>query len=347
MMRQYHPAAALFPLLSDKEIGELAESIKTGGLRLPIVLANDGTVLDGRNRLLACQLAGVKPSFVTYRGDDPVGEVVRLNLHRRHLNESQRAMAAARVATMRQGARTDLSPIGEKSQAQAAELLSVGKRTVERARQVQEKCSPEVVAKVDRGELAVSAALREVNRREKVRQLAAAGTPALGGSRLYTILLGDPPWEYEHSETESREIENHYPTMALEEICDLRVTDVCTDDALLFLWATSPKLAEAMQVIEAWDFAYRTCAVWVKDKIGMGYYFRQQHELLLVAARGSPPKPAPGNRASSVIEAPRLGHSKKPEKVHATIERMYPELAKLELFARAKRDGWDVWGNQA
>jgi len=100
-------------------------------------------------------------------------------------------------------------------------------------------------------------------------------------------------------------------------------------------------------VIEAWGFSYRTCAVWVKDKIGMGYYFRQRHELLLVATKGKPPTPAPSDRLDSVIEATRERHSAKPVEGYEAIERMYPTLPKMEMFCRSPRDGWHVWGNQS
>jgi N6-adenosine-specific RNA methylase IME4 len=134
--------------------------------------------------------------------------------------------------------------------------------------------------------------------------------------------------------------------MTLDDICALGVGELAADDAVLFMWATSPKLAEAMRVIEAWGFTYRTCAVWVKDKIGMGYYVRQQHELLLIAARGELPVPQPADRVSSVIHADRTEHSAKPEEFYELIEGMYPEYRRIELFSRAPRDGWEGWGNQ-
>lgn len=162
----------------------------------------------------------------------------------------------------------------------------------------------------------------------------------------YPVICADPPWCYEYTETESRAIENQYPTMELGDICALSVGKIAASDAVLFMWATSPKLAEAMRVIEAWGFTYRTCAVWVKDKIGTGYYFRQRHELLLVATRGELPVPEPSDRYDSVIEAARLEHSAKPTTFYEVIESMYPEYRRIELFSRNRRDGWEGWGNQ-
>lgn len=184
---------------------------------------------------------------------------------------------------------------------------------------------------------------QEARRQHRVDE-AIALTEELG---TFPVIYADPPWRYEHVKTESRAIENHYPTMSLDEICALPVTTIAGEDCVLFLWATSPKLAEALRVMEAWGFTYRTCAVWDKGQIGMGYYFRQQHELLLVGTRGNLPVPAPSDRATSVIRSPRGEHSAKPTLVYDLIESMYPEYRKVELFARNTREGWQSWGNQA
>lgn len=188
---------------------------------------------------------------------------------------------------------------------------------------------------------------RRRERMDKLVETSSGNTPLDEGIGRFPVLYADPPWRYDHSSTVSRDIENQYPTMTIEEICALSVADITTDDCILFLWATSPKLEDAFRVLNAWGFTYRTCAIWDKRKIGMGYYFRQQHELLLVATRGKIPTPLPANRPSSVVSATRAEHSKKPEEFYTIIEQMYPELPKLELFARQTRKGWSAWGNQA
>lgn len=184
--------------------------------------------------------------------------------------------------------------------------------------------------------------------RQAVRQLQSSGNgfhPQELPEGTFDIVLADPPWRYDFAETTSREIENQYPTLAVEEICAL--TPPFADNAVLFMWATAPKLREAMQVLDAWGFTYKTHAVWCKDKIGMGYWFRGQHELLCVATKGEWSPPAAEARHSSWIEAPRGRHSAKPEEVYELIESMFPEHKnRLELFARGKREGWVSWGNQ-
>lgn len=196
----------------------------------------------------------------------------------------------------------------------------------------------------------IRAAKSEEKRNERLEKIIAisTGNAPLGTvAERYPVLYLDPPWRYEHAESVSREIENQYPTMSLDDIKAMPINDIAFDDCIMFMWATSPKLAEAFEVLEAWGFSYRTCAVWDKQKIGMGYYFRQQHELLLVAVKGSPTTPAPADRPSSVFSYPRGLHSAKPHEVYEIIEAMYPTLPKLEMFCRTPRDGWGVWGNQS
>lgn len=191
----------------------------------------------------------------------------------------------------------------------------------------------------------------EISRDRRIKNIAeiSKGNTELNTGQRYPIIYADPPWQYENPPMGgvNRSIENHYPTMTLEEICALPVSEIASDDCLLYLWATAPKLQECMSVIDAWGFSYRTCFVWVKDKIGMGYHARNQHELLLVAKKGEIPPPPTSARVSSVIKGKRTEHSKKPEEFYELIESMYPELPKIELFSRNKREGWKNWGNQS
>ena len=126
----------------------------------------------------------------------------------------------------------------------------------------------------------------------------------------------------------------------------MNVEDIITDDAILFLWVTTPMLKKGLRVLEAWGFDYRTAMVWVKPSIGPGQWVRQRHEHLLIGVKGKIPTPEGSNRPDSVIEAPRHEHSKKPDIVYEIIEEMYPKLPKVELFSRQSRDGWVVWGNE-
>lgn len=159
----------------------------------------------------------------------------------------------------------------------------------------------------------------------------------------FNIIYADPPWQYIFS-FYSRAIESQYETWTLEDICDLEIP--AADDAVLFLWVPVPKKIEGLRVVKAWGFEYKTGMVWVKDKIGMGYYVRGQHELLFIASKGNLPVPLPENRPSSVIDARREKHSRKPKEVYKKIEQMYPDGKYLELFATEERPNWVSWGDQ-
>ncbi|HUZ77548.1 MAG TPA: MT-A70 family methyltransferase [Chloroflexota bacterium] len=186
-----------------------------------------------------------------------------------------------------------------------------------------------------------------IRRRDHAASFAAWPSPDLPtGDGPWGVLLADPPWLYAQRGHASMRAEKHYPTLPTAEIMALPVPSICAKQAVLYLWATSPLLADAMAVMAAWGFEYRTCGVWVKDRAAQGTWFRQQHELLLVGTTGEPHTPAPGDIISSVIHAPRQGHSEKPACVHQMIERLYPNAQRCELFARTTRAGWSSWGNE-
>lgn len=374
-----HPVAEIFPRMPATEFAALKSDIAAHGLREP-VWTKDGAIIDGRHRWRACEELGVECPVREYEGADLVAFVVSLNLRRRHLDESQRAMVAASLANLGEGRHSATASIEAVSQANAAQMLNVSRSAVQRAAAVREAGVPELVSAVQDGLVSVSAAAdvatlapedqsevvargereillaakeirarkaddRRAERVAKIVEISKGNGVMAQGS--YPVIYCDPPWRYDHIETESRAIENQYPTMSIDEIKGMALGDIAADDCVLFMWATSPKLAEAMEVLTAWGFVYRTCAVWDKQVIGMGYYFRQQHELLLVATKGNPVTPSPANRPSSVVSVKRGEHSRKPDEFYTLIENMYPEFAKVELFARGSRAGWSAWGNQA
>ena len=159
----------------------------------------------------------------------------------------------------------------------------------------------------------------------------------------FAVLLADPPWRFDDAEP-TRSVENHYQTLPLADICAWEVP--AADDATLFVWVPASLLPTGLAVTKAWGFQYKTHFVWVKDTKGMGNYSRLQHELLFVATRGGLPPPLPANRSGSVFQAPRGAHSVKPTVAYEVIERAYPALPKVELFARSRRPGWTPLGDQ-
>jgi N6-adenosine-specific RNA methylase IME4 len=174
----------------------------------------------------------------------------------------------------------------------------------------------------------------------------------------FDVILADPPWRYSSPAAlnikndtwrASAIIENHYDTMDIEEIKNIIIP--ASKNSMLFLWATSPLLPDALEVMGAWGYKYKTSAVWHKLPgngigAGLGFYFIIDHEFLLLGVRGNYGKPLPENRAKSVIESKKRTHSQKPDAVYQIIEQMFPDASKIELFARARREGWAAWGNQ-
>jgi N6-adenosine-specific RNA methylase IME4 len=385
---EYHPLANLFPLIEGEEFDALTEDIRANGLHEPIDLYQ-GKILDGRNRYRGALAAGIeleKRNFRHYRTElygDPVAYVLSKNLKRRHLDESQRAMVAAKLATMRQGARTDLATqpsanLPEVAQPTAAKSLSISERALRHARRVHDHGTPELIRAVERGRLAVSVADRashmsvdiqrriaaeaeagNVNAARQVvkqesraeRETALAQEQSALPDKRYGVILADPEWRFEVYSRETgmdRAADNHYPTSATDAIAARPAGDIAASDCVLFLWATAPMLPDALKVMTAWGFEYKSQCVWNKDRIGTGYWFRNAHELLLVGTRGRIPAPAMGTQMPSVIEAPVGAHSAKPDVFLEMIEAYFPTLPKIELNRRGPaRPGWDAWGNEA
>lgn len=185
---------------------------------------------------------------------------------------------------------------------------------------------------------------RKKAEREKAIAEQMKKNPEKAAQGNFELVLADPPWQYDFSQSDSRHLDNHYPTTGVEDI--IKHKPQTADNCVLLLWATVAKLPEAFEVMKEWGFEYKTNAVWDKEKIGMGYWFRGQHELLLVGTKGTISPPEQDKRVSSVFIEPRGKHSKKPECVYQWIEEAFPHLAKLEMYCRDPRDGWTAWGNE-
>ncbi len=169
----------------------------------------------------------------------------------------------------------------------------------------------------------------------------------------YAVIYADPPWAFScwrRQPWSGRGDAHHYSTMALNDIKALPVADIAAADCALFLWATSPMLPEALEVVAAWGFQYKTVAfAWAKTRrsggwhVGMGYWTRANAEFCLLATRGNPRRVA--RDVPSLVVAQVGRHSAKPPAVRNRIVRLMGDLPRIELFARERAPGWDVWGN--
>jgi len=163
----------------------------------------------------------------------------------------------------------------------------------------------------------------------------------------YRIIYADPPWNYGNSGLDGYgHAERHYPTMTIAELAALPVSDITEDNAVLFLWVTSPLLEDAFTIINAWGFSYKSSFVWDKVRHNFGYYNSVRHELLLVATRGSCTPDIPTLNDSVVTIERSDKHSEKPPEFRAMIDNLYPRGERIELFARIAAEGWNIWGNE-
>lgn len=166
-------------------------------------------------------------------------------------------------------------------------------------------------------------------------------SPPLEGK--YRVIYADPPWQYSNSGFD-QSAEEHYPTMSIEDLCDLPVGEIADEPCALYMWATVPLMPDAFQVMAAWGFEYKTHRIWVKNKApGAGWWLRTNHEVLLIGTKNG--NAHPNERVESVVMHPVGRHSEKPAVFRQDIERCH-DGPRIELFARTRVDGWHCWGNE-
>lgn len=166
--------------------------------------------------------------------------------------------------------------------------------------------------------------------------------------KKYKTIYVDPPWMERGGGKIKRGADRYYKLMATKEIMQLPIAELADDNCHLYLWTTNNFMQDAFRVLDAWGFRYVTTITWVKDRIGLGQYFRGMTEHCLFAVKGRLPyKIIDGKRQQgrTYIVAPKREHSKKPNEMRQMIEKVsYAPM--VELFARTKAPGWDVWGNE-
>jgi N6-adenosine-specific RNA methylase IME4 len=369
---EVHPAAQHVPPLRGDEFVALAADIRKHGLRLPIVLYQ-GMVLDGRARLAICEMLGVEPRFEEWEPEnaDPYAYVWSLNGTRRHLDEGQRALLAvmlyqgreewrheqvvrraaanaARSAAMfahkvdhRLPSPSAPPPGGApdrsaKTRSRAARDIAdwshTSTRSVQRAIQLlRSPCGR--TAEVLAGDLSLSGALRAVKVHQAAEDL--RGLPPLctieGGP--FAVIVADPAWPYDIAELP-------YPSSTLEDIRSLALPPVA-DDATLWLWTTNAHMEAAFGVARNWGFEPKSILTWVKDRPGTGLWLQGQSEHCLLCIKGRPVHAL--HIPTTVLHAPRRGHSEKPDEFFELVDQLCPDPRRLELYGRKPRTGWVVW----
>lgn len=374
MNYEYHELANLFPLMDESQYSDLVADIKENGLVESIVL-HEGKILDGRNRYNACNDAGVEPNFVEYEGEDALSYVISLNLNRRHLNESQRAMIGARLANMKGRRKVDKSD--HFSNKDASEKLNVGLGTIKLAKKVQKEGIEDLQKSVEAGKVSVSAASdiatldkaeqevivakgedeilkmakeirakkSEIRKAERIadiiKQTEDIKNLDINFDKSYSCIVIDPPWGYgTEYDPNGRRAANPYPEMTLEQIKDIKLPT--TNDCVLWLWTTHKFMRHSFDIIDTWGFRDVSILTWKKDRIGLGSWLRSQSEFCIMCVKGSPVVNL--SNQSTVIEGKLREHSRKPDEFYSMVDSLCVGT-KLDYFSREQRNGWDTFGN--
>jgi N6-adenosine-specific RNA methylase IME4 len=352
---------SLIPPLAPEELAQLEANIRADGCRDPLVTWR-GVLIDGHNRYDICTRHGIKFETVEkeFADDEAAMDWMDANqLGRRNLTPDQRSILRGRRynRTKKPQGGTGANQFkqsGQSVHSATAESLAkehhVSEKTIRRdgkraeALDLLAEVEPEKAQAVRDG----VKKFNEVKREMKKEQLAKPVEKPTGKHR---IIYADPPWSYndkcDAGAIQSGGAEKHYPSMSIAELCALPVRELAEDDAVLFLWTTSPLLFECAPLIAAWGFKYKACFVWDKVKHNMGHYNSVRHEFLLICTRGSctPEVVKLFDSVQSIEKTAK--HSEKPQEFRDIIDTLYPHGERIELFARAKHKGWKTWGNEA
>lgn len=366
----------IVPKPSIGEFSILKNSIKTDGQHEPLIIWNEPIsskhyVIDGHTRNKICKELGIEPKieFKEFNSwSEAILYAIQVNRIRRHLSDIQKVEITIKeiaiekkLAAERQ--KQTIPKNGQKGfqklempngiyTGRTIELVSektgISSRTVARIKRILDEGSDEVKLAVASGKTSPAYAERMI-KKEKMRS-----NPIPLPKNKFRIIYCDVPYKYDY------ELEGspNYPTLSEDEIIHLNdkegtpITTVFAQDAVILFWTPLPKIEEALRIIKAWGFTYKTGIVWSKEKEGKsqegtGYYIRATCELLLIATKGAPGTPLPKDRPLGILKFPRTRiHSQKPDIMRQWIMKMYPNEKYLELFARETVNGWTGWGDQ-
>lgn len=330
-----HKFADIFPLMNSKEFKELKKDIETNGLLEPIVLF-EGKILDGRNRNNACRELLIKPTFRNYKGKNPLQYVMSTNLKRRNLTDSQKAIIGVRYLKALKYKKVVTSN-HKRNRDIVSEQVGVSGSYIQIAKQVLEE-KPEMESKIMRGDIK----LKQVYRNIKIEKQEQEIKKLKRITGAYDVIVIDPPWPYsEKYDPIGRRGACPYPMMEIPKIHDIRLP--AAKNCVLWLWTTHRFIWDARQLMNDWGFDYKCILVWDKEKMGLGMWLRMQCEFCLIGIKGKPIWKLSNQR--DIIREARTTHSTKPECFYKFVDGICVGK-KLDYFARKKRKGWDVYGDE-
>lgn len=339
---------------------DLVESIRELGVLQPLYATPKGIIISGHRRWRAADIAGKLVPVIRKSYPKPSDEqqaIIEFNRYRiktgQQLYNEGRALKEieAKRAAKREKLGKKIDPVENFPQGKTRDIIaqSIGLgsgKQWDKLEYVAEH-KPELLNEIKPDGISITRAYTEARKEEKQATIEPATELPEG---VFQVFYMDPPWQYDNSGL-GGSADSHYHTMTVDEmLAKLRELDFASrvaPDCVLFLWATNPLLPDALRLIDALGFEYKTNLAWVKNKPTygkLGFYVYGQHELLLIATQGSIlPK---GEKPASVIYADVRDHSRKPEEAYKIIDQMYPNARKCELFGRKKPEGWEVWGDQ-
>jgi len=352
-----HKFADIFPMMDEVDFNNLKKDIKENGFdNERAILIYEDKILDGRNRFKACKELEIKPTTRNYEGDNPLSYVISNNLDRRHLTPSQRAVIGVEILPLLEEEANRRMSVGgkgvnklttlEKGRAseQVAKQFHTNREYITNAKKLKET-NPTLFEEVKQGTKDFSDVKKE-QRLEKIKkqreelQKETLEKP----TGFYDVIVMDVPWNYQDDsvyDADGFRGTCPYPTMSLEEIRNIKLP--ARDDCVLWFWTTNKHIFYCRDILESWGFELKSILTWDKEHIGIGRWLRSQTEHCILAVKG---KPYFNNTTwSTLISEKRTTHSTKPEIFYKMVDEICAGR-KLDYFARNKRKGWDVYGDE-
>lgn len=352
-----HPFNKIFGDLPEDEFKALEKDIKERGMQTRIDITEDNVIVCGHQRIKALKKVGiedVEARVLMGWDDSKIKEhLIKDNILRRQLTPIQIAKAGAELEKIYEGrwgvrldssVRTDSHSVGRTTDLVAKDFGLKG-RTYENYRKAQEivkeKGDDKLTELWQTNKISAQGIIRDVKIEEQ-REAIKGGLNEVSGK--YDVIVIDPPWKYDTKYAPDyymTRVANPYPEMGMDELIALKLP--AKDDCILWLWTTNQFMGYAYVLLQEWGFEPKTILTWDKQTLGIGYYLRNVTEHCILAIKG---KPLWTNKTyTTLISEKKTTHSTKPESFYKMVDEICVGR-KLDYFARKKRAGWDVYGDE-
>ena len=352
----------LIPPLSPEEYAGLKASLIADGCRDAIIVWND-VIVDGHNRYKICTAHDISYDTKNIEFDSRTDAkiwIIKNQLSRRNISSFTRVELAgmleeeiAAKAKKNQGARHDLniSQNSAKSESidtreEVAKIAGVSHDTVARVKKIKELAPEEIIQKVRNNEISINKAYSDIKRQEseKEQEQKKISNPKPPEGKYKTIVI-DPPWDMKKiiREVTPDQAGFDYPTMSIDEIKDFKLP--LDEEAHVYMWTTQKYLQYAFDIFEAWGIKYIFTMTWHKNGGFQPFGLPQYNSEFVVFGRIGGLKFEDTKAFNTCFNANRREHSRKPDEFYDLVRRVSPG-PRIDIFAREKRDGFDIWGNE-